>query len=227
MPVMATNTGRGEALRRARERQVPKLSQRDVARLLEIKEETYRSYEYGRSQLPTNLAKILASEWEIDWRQLYDREERGRLAMAEGYDREVEPMGEIRVLGKAAAGKGGDHFEDEQRIPVPLKLVRPDWVGWEVEGDSMFPFLREADVAVFQTHPSPKVGYPNLVRTPDGKFRTKIAKIDGHSYILRSLNPAHPDEPAAVEWLGYLVGYYRVTGFREEIIVDPHGLRPD
>lgn len=61
----------GDILREYREGQIPRLSQRDVARMLGIPEERYRSYEYGRVRLPKAYALILSSAWGIAWNQLY------------------------------------------------------------------------------------------------------------------------------------------------------------
>lgn len=65
----------GEKLRTLREDRVRqtgrKLYQRDVAKLLGIKEETYRSYEYGRAQLPPEHAKTLGAEWGVQWQEFY------------------------------------------------------------------------------------------------------------------------------------------------------------
>ena len=61
----------GDILRGAREVQIPRISQRDVARMLDIPEERYRSYEYGRVRLPKGHALALASAWGIPWTSLY------------------------------------------------------------------------------------------------------------------------------------------------------------
>lgn len=136
------------------------------------------------------------------------------------------PTGNLRVLGSVGAGDGADAI-DEDSIPVPLSMCGADRVGWIVEGESMLPMLQPGDIAIFKASPQPRQNYPNLVRTPEGKYRTKIAKVDERGYVLRSLNPSFEDEPGAVEWKGYLVGIYRVIGFREEMIHDPGGLRPE
>lgn len=137
------------------------------------------------------------------------------------------PLGELRVLGKVAAGGGATSDIDEYEMPVPITLCGPDRVGWIVEGDSMYPFLQEGDLAVFKASVAPKINYPNLVRTPTGEYRTKMIRHGGKGYLLHSINPEYSDEPASVEYKGVLVGIYRSIGMREEMVHDPSGLRPE
>lgn len=71
MPLLVMSKRDGDVLRESREVQVPRMSQRDVARMLGIPEERYRSYEYGRVRLPKAHALTLASAWGIPWASLY------------------------------------------------------------------------------------------------------------------------------------------------------------
>jgi SOS-response transcriptional repressor LexA len=136
------------------------------------------------------------------------------------------PLGDLRLLGGVAAGLGWESF-DEENIPVPYSLCGENRVGWIVRGDSMAPWLQEGDIAVFEAFAAPKIGFPNLIRTGENEYRIKMVRHDGTHYRLWSLNPAYDEELATGQWLGYFVGYYRLTGMRVKMEVDPAGLRPD
>lgn len=134
-------------------------------------------------------------------------------------------LGTLRILGGVSAGLGWE-ATDEDAIEVPISLCGPSRVGWIVRGDSMIPLLQEGDVAIFESGIVPKLNVPNLVRTRDTEYRVKMVRHDGERYCLWSLNPSYPEEPADGSWLGYLVGFYRLIGSREEMMHDPSGLRP-
>ena len=136
------------------------------------------------------------------------------------------PLVPIPVVGQVQAGPGASNVDpDQSSVYVPDRLARPDWIGWQVAGDSMMPSLEPGDVAVFQSQSSPRKGYPFLLEK-DGEFRFKVADwIDG-KWVARSLNPSYPIEPID-GWriLGILVGYYRLRGSRETLDLDPGGLK--
>jgi SOS-response transcriptional repressor LexA len=183
-----------------------------------VTEEVFRNKLNGRTQLDAETLALLSNH----------------LGLAPVDDRVYEPrvlygraLGNLRILGGVAAGLGWDSSADEDSLPVPISLTGPSRVGWIVRGDSMMPFLQEGDVAIFEEARVPKLHVPNLIRTGENEHRVKMVRHDGTHYRLWSLNPVYKEEMATGEWLGYLVGYYRLIGSREAMEHDPSGLRPD
>ena len=81
MPLMAQRNDEsrlvklGDRLRYLREEHAKKINrkvyQRDAAKTAGVDEGKYRSYEYGRAQLPEPAARALAAEWGIGWQEFY------------------------------------------------------------------------------------------------------------------------------------------------------------
>lgn len=187
------------------------VSTRMLAKRTNLPEQILRNKLTGRTRMDEETARIVVAE----------------LRMPVSAVQDVRPvsMGNLRILGGVAAGYGWQPSEDESSIPVPLSMCGPNRVGWIVQGDSMLPLLREGDIAIFEAQRVPRLGYPNLIRSDDGNHRVKLVRHDGERYVLSSYNRAYEPEVAKGEWLGYLVGFYRLVGSREEMLHDPSGVR--
>jgi len=197
-----------------------KFSQRDAARILEINEGTYRSYEYGKSSLPTDHAKLLAAEYGISWHELYAKLPR---TIA---DSDEQPK--IKVYGRISAGEGNtESWDQNEEEPVPVDLCRPDYGALRVAGSSMLPFLHPGDLAIFKDHPEPKPNAVMAAEVEDG-WVVKLCVYDSTQsrFVLRSLNPNFPDVTGSIRFGGYIVGYIRDEGPERTIRLNPHGLRP-
>lgn len=136
----------------------------------------------------------------------------------------------IPVVGNVAAGDGLANVDVElRRVAVPSSLAALGSIGWIVEGDSMAPFIRDFDTAVFKKASRPISGYVYLLRDSDNQDRVKILTWERGEWFVDSLNPKNPRErmKEGVQIIGLLVGWYRLRGTRESMDSDKEGLRPD
>lgn len=229
----------GERLRDLREKRGEttgrKIYQRDAAKILEVKEDTYRSYEYGRSQLPEKLAKKLAAEWNVDWQEFY-RTGKGTLKLPEGSDeagnpRGTAPEGEVPIPyvgGIAASSKVDwtDPLEAEDAEFVPSDMVRKGTFCCKVVGDSMYGFLWPDDIAIFQATSEEKLGRVVIHRAKDHRVTIKQLKHNGSGWVLHPLNPSYEDEPATGTIVGHLIGIVREIEGTKLTIRNMKGLMP-
>jgi SOS-response transcriptional repressor LexA len=137
-----------------------------------------------------------------------------------------QPMAKLPIVGSASAGPGTDDHVEDSYAYVPNSVVIPDSVGWIVEGDSMSPWLLPGDIVIVRPHKTPRVGYAMLVRNEAGLCMVKQVILDGSSIMLKSLNPAYPDQPATVEIMGFVTGRYRSVDGYELTESQRDGLRP-
>lgn len=223
----------GERLRNARETQRPRVSQRDAARLLEIPEDRYRSYEYDRAQLPEEHAKKLAAEWSVPWRYFYEGNPLDSLMGGTDEERKrlTAGMAPIRLLGAASAGPGTAPHADEGEIYVPLQMAKSHYFGLPVDGDSMYDLLHPGDLAVFDEWKKWQLGDVVAFRRESGDdgidWIVKQVKHTGTDFVLHSLNIRHADIEQG-NWIakGVLVGYVREIGPEMFTRYSPHGIRP-
>ena len=195
--------------------------------MLDTTRATYKNWEANIS-IPDEAVSKLQSLgfWDgnelraLDAKQVGAKSEGRRVSLA------GLPMAQVPIIGRASAGPGLANVDpDESSIWVPMNLAQIGGVGWMVDGESMMPALEPGDIALFREHRQPKRGYTFLVRTPDREERVKIMDWDGTQWILKSLNPSFAPEPVAGhELLGFLIGWYKVRGTREDIASDPAGL---
>lgn len=136
------------------------------------------------------------------------------------------PMVKVPVVGTASAGPGAYVHPDQYSVYVPSSMVLHESRAWEAEGDSMMPWIQPGDVIIARPHKTPRPGYPMLVRNQEGEMMVKIIAYEGGHFVLRSLNPAYPDIPAQVEYIGYVTGRFRSVAGYELIESEQAGLRP-
>ena len=230
----------GEKLRTLREergrQQGRKLYQRDVAKLLSIKEETYRSYEYGRAQLPEDAAKTLGAEWGIQWKEFY-RATGLKPPQESGQFFAPVPLinPEIPFVGNVGANSKVDWMdptEAEEMIEVPSEMATargPKTVRFacRVIGDSCYDLVWPDDLCVFHKSDVPKIGAIVLYRSFENTVTIKQMKHDGKDYILHPLNPKYVDEVIdGGEQVGYLVGIIRQHGSKKVTVYDETGITP-
>jgi len=230
----------GEKLRTFREQRAQiegrKVYQRDVAKLLKIKEATYRSYEYGRSQLPQDLAKTLGAEWGVSWHEFY---------RATGLKAPVNDVGpfyapeplvkpEIPFVGNVGANSKVDWMDpvdaDEMiEVPNEMATARGPSVRFacRVVGDSCYDLVWPDDLCVFHKSDVPKIGAIVLYRSFDNHVTIKQMKHDGQNFILHPLNSKYQDEIIdGGEQVGYLVGIIRQQGSKKVTVYDATGITP-
>lgn len=136
------------------------------------------------------------------------------------------PLAPVKVVGNVSGGSGAYNVDpQDELVYVPQTLANIGGLGWVVEGESMMPELDPGTIALFKEHRSPRRSFTFLVKAKDGDLRVKNLEWMDNEWTLVSLNPKYPPEPLNDhELLGYLIGWYKVKGKREEIISDPDGL---
>lgn len=217
-----------EAIRLAVKTATPRRTVKQIASAIGLSDDVLYNVMTGRTRPDINLIDRLRSELSLpkQWPAtdpLAELSEGRRVSLA------GTPMVPIKVVGSAAAGAGVTNVDNAEDVAwVPERLAQIGGLGWLVDGESMMPALEPGDVAIFREHRVPRRGYPFLIKTPDSAYRVKILDWVQNSWVLRSINPAFPDEPLDNnELLGFLIGWYRMRGSRETLDSDPGGLRLD
>lgn len=215
----------GARLERARKSQVPPMSQQEVADFLGIIGNTYRSYEYGRSKLPVELAKKLAAEWGLNWKYFFEPEE--PVSNASGpYPLRATATGKVKIYGKVGAGDGNHDGLSFAEMDVPVELSRPDYGALTVDGDSMMPLLHHGDIVIFQDFVQPKIGYVMAAELPDKSWVVKLIAHTNGQFVLRSLNDRYEDYEGSYRLVGFLVGIIHDDGPERTIRLNPFGIKP-
>lgn len=134
---------------------------------------------------------------------------------------------DIPKIQAVRAGDWSDPFDSDETAPVPAFLVSPMSFCTFVDGDSMYEFLHPHDLAIFESHRSPRIGLVILARNQNGEMTIKQLRHSGTEYILHALNPAYEDQEAE-SWRieGYLTGFIRDDGEDRLIRANAGGLRP-
>ena len=230
----------GERLRTLREQRGAnegrKLYQRDVAKMLDIKEETYRSYEYGRAQLPEDKAKRLAAEWGISWKSFYDATGlKPHREVSEFLAPEPQVLANVPFVGNVGANSKVDWLdpiEAAEFVEVPPEMATargPQSLRFacKVVGDSCFDLIWPEDLCIFHKSDIPKIGAMVLYRSFDDHVTIKQLKHNGTDYYLHALNSKYEDVPVdgGVQ-VGYLVGIIRQQGSKRVTVYDPNGITP-
>lgn len=216
----------GDLLRKVRESRRPKLTQRDVANLLGINEETYRSYECNRSRLPVNLAKKLAAEWNVPFQAFYGTDA-PILKVHETvtpYSLRPEPTGRVKVYNAASAGNHGAAIIDEFEMDVPVQFAREDYGALVVDGDSMMPELHPGDICIFKDSVQPKVNTIVAAELENGDWVIKKLVFEDGLWHLASINNHYEPIRSAFRLTGFLVGMIRDDGPERLIRMNPYGL---
>lgn len=139
------------------------------------------------------------------------------------------PLVELPIVGSVSAGPGLRNVDSERRrVKVPASLASVAQVGMIVEGDSMMPLLEENDTACFAERHRAIHGYPFLVSIPDEGEKIKMTFFERGDWYLASLNEKYARQlyPDGAQIMGLLVGYYRIRGTREIVMIDAAGLVP-
>jgi phage repressor protein C with HTH and peptisase S24 domain len=139
----------------------------------------------------------------------------------------AEPTGKLKIYGAISAGLGNTSSIDAVEMDVPIQFARDDYGGLIIEGNSMEPFLRPSDVAIFRDWYAEKPGHVVAAQLGTGEYVAKFMDTTRHGYRLRSFNPEYPDILDNFRILGFLVGYIRDDGPERIIRLNPYGLKAD
>lgn len=209
----------GEKLRRAREDQYPRLTQRDVARLLGIKEERYRSYEYDRARLPEAVAHDLATRWKIPLDWFFD----GSDTPMSSESRIVREIGSALYPVQGATVEiplsspvpGGDWLAPEESTnfyEIPVRLFKKGRWASPIVGDSNFPYLQQGDVVIWEPKPHPQIGRIILAQNAQSEVTVKQLKYGDSGHVLIGLRDG--EELRAPKWtaLAMMIARIREPG---------------
>lgn len=150
---------------------------------------------------------------------------RGELKQSQGWpwivEADVLPVVDLPLVGT------------DRSVTVPIRLKASDHVAFEVDGDSMMPFLQPGDIAVAQSEASFRPNRIFLIRCERRQCREctsgyclRQVEHDGEAWVFRPINPAYAPVRANASPVGRLVALYRTEGTREIIVRDPAGLTP-
>lgn len=138
-----------------------------------------------------------------------------------------EPSGKLKIYGTISAGLGNTSSIDAVEMDVPIQFARDDYGGLIIEGNSMEPFLRPSDVAIFRDWYAEKPGHVVAAQLGTGEYVAKFMDTTRNGYRLRSFNTEYPDILDDFRILGFLVGYIRDDGPERIIRLNPYGLKAD
>ena len=234
----------GENLRHLREEHGKRLgrkySQREVAKFLEVNEDTYRAHEYGQSEIPEERARRLASEWGVPYQKIVNPFGANQEPYSAGSDvsgpaipipKLVIPIPYIGNVGANSKADWLDPVETNEWIDVPNEMATPRGphtvrFACTVIGDSCYDLLWPGDTAVFEKRNIPKLNHIMLFRSDDNTVTIKQIKHNGDGFILHPLNDSYKDEPALGTVVGFLVGIVRQMGSKKVTVYDAYGILP-
>lgn len=220
----------GDRLRQAREavkeRRGRRMTQREIAGLLGLNEDTYRSYEYGKSELPEAIARQAATILGRSWRWFYEGGNDVSIPEVPVPDYEI-PVPYIGHVGANAKFDWTDPLDSEEFQEVPSKMAEGSArFCCRIIGDSCMDLIHPGDLCIFQKEFVPRLNSMVIHRSPDGRVTLKQLKHDGTNFILHPLNAKYPDEIADGDCLGFLVGIIREENGDETTRYNRKGIRP-
>lgn len=209
----------GEKLRRARESQYPTVTQRDVARTLEIKEERYRSYEYDRVRLPEWIAVEVSRMWGIPLPWFFD----GMDSNPPKNGNKEADLGsplfpvqgttvEIVLASPVPGGSWIDPEDSTDFIEIPVRLYKKGRWANPVVGHSNFPYIQQGDILLWEPKPHPPVGRIILARNGDNQTTVKQLKYTESGHVLIGLNDGEEVKAPAWQAVGMLIARIRYPG---------------
>ena len=220
----------GRRVRIARETMAPgKLRIADLARALDVSHARVSGWERGKHDPPNALIPEIAKALGVSAKYLVTGAKPERLMVGEPLYPYSYASIEIPYGGYVPAGDWSDPFDTENLVSVEAKFDGPGRFACRIEGDSMYPFLKPEDLAVFQEFRTrrPVIGQVVLARRRQDNFVTvKELVHDGERFRLSPVNKAHEEDDFA-EWeaVGFLVGFERKVGERTRTEYAPTGLR--
>lgn len=203
MQNVAEKTEMGEALTNFRLSR--RMTQKELAGKLGVERDTYKNWEYGQNDPPREILEKLRS---MGFRQALAVKEH-----AIGLDRWVRtvtalPQAPIRNLGYVGGGEESSADPYEGQFFVPIEFAAEDHGGFELEGNSMLPFLHPGDVLIFKLTYQPKIGRINIMVAPgDSKPVAKQLEMREGRLRVESFNADYqPFEPDGTRFMGFLIG---------------------
>lgn len=141
-----------------------------------------------------------------------------------------QPMGKLKLMNAASAGRGNAYSIHDVEVEVPAILCRDDYGALYVDGNSMEPLLFSTDIAIFQQAWEARKGQVVCATIgPGDDEEWVIKKIDRDAkngqLVLASLNESYEPIPGPFTIKGILVGYYRVEGPETSTRYNPLGLK--
>jgi SOS-response transcriptional repressor LexA len=136
---------------------------------------------------------------------------------------------EMPYIGRVSAGTPAywsDPLDSHDFEPVDIRLAGANRFCAKVEGTSMIPLLVPDDLLVFEAPSVQRLGIVVLHRSTDNLLAVKELKLGSdYTFVLHSLNPSVPDEPATGVIVGHLVGIITRNGSRISTEFDATGIK--
>lgn len=159
-------------------------TQSEIAKKLNISQQTYSNYESESTQAPHEILKQLAQIFNVSVDYLLENENNKNSSSTSKSNR-------IPVLGKIPAGIPINMIEDildYEEIPVNWLTSGKEYFALKVQGDSMSPKFQSGDVLIVKKQDDCENGAFAIVAVngDDATFKKVIKKED--SIILQPLN---------------------------------------
>lgn len=217
----------GKKIARARAYARPAITQSELAEALSLSRDAVANYETGRSKVPLETLRKIASMTGFPIQWFTDGEDSepppdNKLAILTSVEETAAASStvEIEYLGVVPCGGWEMPTSDSAKIAVSATVatLRGEVAAVRVSGDSMEPRFRHGDIVVIRKSATPIDGQIVLASNQDRELTLKVLRYRANGWELHSFNPAYPPT-LADEWS--LIGY---AVHREES--DEHGLRP-
>ncbi|MBQ1333841.1 MAG: helix-turn-helix domain-containing protein [Clostridia bacterium] len=160
------------------------LTQADVARMLEVKRQTYGAYERGISSPDINTLSRISKILGVPAYYL----------LGDAPDADLQNRGvRIPVLGRVQAGVPIEAIEEVQGWEeIPADMARTgEFFALKVQGDSMEPRICEGDVLIVRRQSTAESGSIVIALTGDGDATVKKIKYTENGIMLIPLNTAY------------------------------------
>lgn len=123
---------------------------------------------------------------------------------------EALPQAQIRRLGYIGGGteSSQDPLDALGVLYVPLEFAGEDHTGFELEGNSMLPYLHPGDTLIFKMNYQPRIGRINaaILKEDGGPVAKQVEIRDGNLVLASFQDDYAPIPPEDVKFLGYLIG---------------------
>lgn len=176
-----------------------KKSQYELAKIFNISQPTYATYENGTRQPPNETLIKIAEYFNVTTDYLLGRSENqitNDIEKAGGYYPNRNSFIKLRILGSVRAGVGG--FAEEELIGYDLAdkseykgLNEKEFFYLKVTGDSMFPDIQEDDIVLVKAQTSVDSGDIGVILIDDEEAVLKFIEYGKDWIKLISQNPDH------------------------------------
>lgn len=159
------------------------LSQKELADMLGVAQNTVSQWESGKRTLDTDTLLLLSSYFHVSTDYILDRETKPSSSGVR-----------IKVYGSVPAGipiEAVEDIIDWEEIPREWTLHQQEYIALQVKGDSMWPDYREGDIVIIRLQPDCESGQDAVVYVNGYEATLKKVIKNDLGVILQPLNAAY------------------------------------